>query len=355
MSLDEHVREIVAFHFNEQSGTPFWLRRRSTLGFDPIREIRTVADLTRFPDVADEWRTAPARDLLPAGLAGPARVWESGGTTGAPRRVVLPRDARYQDLSQLSHLLDQHGLPSAARGDVNRDWLHVAPAGPHQVWWSRQQLAWHREALLFLIDCDPRWVKALYRGSRSDEVQRYVDHLLDQALEVLRSQPIGVLSITPPLLQAATERPEIYALIREKVRGVIWFGTHLSDEGLRTFTDELLPGVAFVGVYGNTMSNGGIWQDPPRPEDDHRCIFGHYRPGWPAFLATPVDPATRQPVAYGESGQVLLHALQREVFLPNHIERDLAVRLPPRVEGEPNRLARVRPAEGPSSAVEGVY
>ncbi|MFJ8825268.1 hypothetical protein ACIREE_26250 [Streptomyces sp. NPDC102467] len=72
-----------------------------------------------------DWRTVPVEDLVPAGLAaeGPPLVFESGGTTGAPKRIVelgfWRRSAR-----RLSACLDTHGVPG--RGN----WLYLGPTGP---------------------------------------------------------------------------------------------------------------------------------------------------------------------------------------------------------------------------------
>src|SRR5438874_5835286 len=38
--LDAHVRETVAWHFSPDTGTPFWLERAKTLGFDPRKEVQ---------------------------------------------------------------------------------------------------------------------------------------------------------------------------------------------------------------------------------------------------------------------------------------------------------------------------
>ena len=43
--LDAHVRETVAWHFDPATGTPFWLEKAKTLGFDPRREVRGFDDL----------------------------------------------------------------------------------------------------------------------------------------------------------------------------------------------------------------------------------------------------------------------------------------------------------------------
>jgi acyl-CoA synthetase (AMP-forming)/AMP-acid ligase II len=353
--LDEHVRAMVEWHFDERTGSPFWLARAKTLGFDPLREVRGFADLARFPDVGDEWRTLPGAELIPRGLTGPARVWESAGTTGVPRRVVLGSDDRYRDLPRLWGLLDQHGFPSTTRGDAHVEWLHIGPSGPHQVWWSRQLLAWERGTLLHMVDLDPRWVKRLYRDNRAEEAGRYLAHVLDQVRDILRSQKIGVISSTPPLVQALCDDPELYELVRKKVRGIVWAGTSLSDEALRFLEEDLLPGVAITGVYGNTLMNGTIWQVPRREGDAHRCTFGFYFPEWPGFVVRLVSPETREDVPHGAEGQVLLNVLQRTLFLPNHLERDVATRVAPADPGAPDRLARVRPVGGARREVEGVY
>lgn len=101
---DRHVQRVIRRHFDPRTGSPYWLRKAERLGFDPLRAIRTVANLDRFPATADDLRTVDAADLIPRGCKGPFDVWESGGTTGTPRRIVHSRD-RARTRSELSHLL----------------------------------------------------------------------------------------------------------------------------------------------------------------------------------------------------------------------------------------------------------
>src|SRR5438445_9062643 len=64
--LDAHVREVVAWHFNPDTGTPFWLDRVKTLGFDPRKEVESFADLKKFGLFEDEWlRGGPVRRWVP--------------------------------------------------------------------------------------------------------------------------------------------------------------------------------------------------------------------------------------------------------------------------------------------------
>jgi len=46
--LDQHVREIVRWHFDPATGCPFWLERAKQFTFDPLRDVQGFADLGKF-------------------------------------------------------------------------------------------------------------------------------------------------------------------------------------------------------------------------------------------------------------------------------------------------------------------
>src|SRR5947207_15823158 len=81
-ALDAWVREAVDWHFNPESGCPFWLDAAKKARWDPRREIKSFSDLTRFGPFEDEWlRGGPVERWIPKGLAGkPVFVFETGGT-----------------------------------------------------------------------------------------------------------------------------------------------------------------------------------------------------------------------------------------------------------------------------------
>ena len=89
-ALDAWVREVVAWHFDPATGSPFWLEFAKTAGWDPRREITSFADLKRFGPFEDEaLRGGPVRRWVPKGLEGkPVFVFETGGTTGIPKTRV---------------------------------------------------------------------------------------------------------------------------------------------------------------------------------------------------------------------------------------------------------------------------
>ncbi|MFJ7064721.1 phenazine biosynthesis protein [Streptomyces sp. NPDC101115] len=345
-AFDLHIRKSMAWHFGADTGSPFWLAKRDGLGFDPLTDVRGLADLTRFPDVSAELRTVPVGDLIPRGLKDRVfRVYDSGGTTGPPKRIV-DSAARAELLVWARDRLLASGVPAEG------DWLHLGPSGPHVIGYDVSRYAALSGALFHTVDLDPRWVKRLLADGREDEAERYVQHLLDQAETVLASQKVAVLSSTPPLLEAVCARPRLYELVREQVRAVIWAGTSISAESLRMLDREFFPDAAVVGVYGNSLM-GVAPQRPAADGDRHPCVFEPY----PATTRLELVDDEGRPVAYGERGRVRLHLVAEEMFLPNVLERDSAVRIPPRPGSPVDGLADVQTyrAVGDVRVIEGVY
>ena len=64
--LDAHVRETIEWHFNPDTGCPFWLDYAGKLVWDPCKEIVAFVDLKKFPLFEDDWlRGGPVRRWLP--------------------------------------------------------------------------------------------------------------------------------------------------------------------------------------------------------------------------------------------------------------------------------------------------
>jgi hypothetical protein len=342
----------MAWHFDERTGSRFWLDLARTLPFDPRRDIQTVADLAQFPDISQQLRSALIEDLLPRGCEdvadGVRLIFESGGTTGPPKRVVQAGFVT-SDWPWVTWLLDLHGAPGPGAGN----WLHLGPAGPHLVSNGIWSFAHMRKAACFFVDLDPRWVKRCVREGRVDDAQRYVAHVIEQAEWVLSTQRIVVMFTTPPLLEAITARSKLLDLVQTKVRVIIWGGTSMSAEALRTLESEVLPDVTLIGLYGNTLM-GPALQRPRVPEDTEDCVF---QPFHPYVQLSIVDPASNNQVDYGERGQVVLHRLSRDVFLPNIVERDTALRLAPAPPFTGDGVADVAPVSEVrgTTVIEGVY
>jgi hypothetical protein len=369
--LDEHVREIVGWHFDPATGSPFWLDYARRLDFDPRREIGGYDDLRLFGHFQDEWlRGGPIRRWVPRALADrPIAVFETGGSTGVPKSRINVEDFRI-DYEQLSDHLPEEGFPRGA------DWLMLGPTGPRRLRLAIEHLAQHRGGICFLVDLDPRWVNQLIRDGRPQELEAYKRHVVEQGLQLLRAHAsIRCLFTTPKLLAALAER---VALPRLGIRGVFCGGTEMSPQFHRFACEELIPGATFYPVYGNTLMGlacpglpaaaGPAGQEvageaaaelagqAAAGEAAGRWAITYYAPQPRAVLelVDPADPERR--VDYGETGRVMLTTLTREFFMPRFLERDEAERAAPAAEFPWDGVRNVRLLGGlESSVVVGVY
>ncbi|HEV2778120.1 MAG TPA: phenazine antibiotic biosynthesis protein [Actinophytocola sp.] len=348
-TLDELVRATMAWHFSPSTGSPYWTSRVADLGFDPLTDVRGAEDLALFDGVTVDWATIPAQQLIPRGSRPetPFGVFESGGTTGAPKRIV-DADSRRRNIEYQSSVLDLAGFPHGEGG-----WLHVGPTGPHVMAKNVGNLATMRGFLRYFVDLDPRWAKRCVAEGRQDDFNRYVSHILDQVRDVLATQDIRAISSTPPILAAMAARPDVYEPLRAKVRGIVWGGTSVDAETLRLLEEEVFPDAVIQGAYGNTMM-GMAPQRPRRDGDPAPCIF---RPFYPYTVVELVDPQyPDKPVDEGVEGRVKVTTLTRDLFVPPTLERDACTRRTPIGHPTGIELSGVRPADtGGPAIVEGVY
>lgn len=317
--LDEHVREIVAWHFDPATGCPFWLEFAEELDFDPVAEIGGYGDLHLLGHFQDDWlRGGPVRRWVPKAFEDePIYVFETGGTTGAPKCRVNIEDFRI-DYEMFSDSLSDETFP---RGG---DWLMMGPTGPRRLRLAIEHLAQHRGGICFMVDLDPRWVTKLVRNQRHKELEAYKDHCIEQALTTLRAHDtIRCLFTTPKLLEALCERVD---LARAGVRGIFCGGTEMNAQFHRFAREELVPGIDFQPTYGNTLM-GLAHSRPFSQESGYDIVYYPPQPRAVIDLVDPDDP--RRTVDYGETGRVMLTTLTREFFMPRFLERDEAERAEP--------------------------
>lgn len=344
--LDAWTVEMVAWHFDPATGSPFWLARAKELGFDPRREVKGYADLKRFGFFEDEWlRGGPVRRWVPQGLAGkPVSVFETGGSTGVPKTRANIDDFKLDYEAFSATLPDEH-FPKGA------DWLMVGPSGPRRLRLAIEHLAQHRGGICFMVDLDPRWVIKLIKKGQHEQAEAYKQHVIDQALTVLRAnENVRCLFTTPKLLEALAEK---VSLKRAGITGVFCGGTEMTPQFHRFATEELLEGAYFAPTYGNTLM--GLATHRPRKEGDGWDII--YYPPCPRAMIEVVDPDhPDRLVAYGQTGRVRLTTLTRDFFMPRFLERDEAEREPPCDLYPWDGVRNVRPfSRFQSTVVEGVY
>jgi hypothetical protein len=344
--LDAHVREIVQWHFNPDTGCPFWLEYATKLEFDPRKEIHGYDDLKLLGHFEDEWlRGGPVRRWIPKAYASkPAYVFETGGSTGVPKSRINIRDFQI-DYEMFSDTLSNEGFPHGS------DWLMLGPTGPRRLRLSIEHLAQYRGGICFGVDLDPRWVNKLIKAQKWQELEDYKHHVIDQALIVLKAhENIRCIFTTPKLLEALCEK---ISLPKYGITGIFCGGTEMNAQFHRFAREELVPGIDFVPTYGNTLM-GLACHKPFDPADNYAIIYYPPHPRAIFELVDPNDP--ERPVEYGQTGRVMLTTLTKEFFMPRFLERDEAERAEP-IEIYPwDGAANVRLfAELQESVVVGVY
>jgi phenylacetate-coenzyme A ligase PaaK-like adenylate-forming protein len=349
--LDAHARDIVAWHFNPDTGTPFWLERIKTLGFDPRKEVGSFADLKKFGLFEDEWlRGGPVRRWVPRAYQDkPIYVFETGGTTGIPKSRININDFR-TDYELFSDTLPEEYFPKGA------NWLMIGPSGPRRLRLAVEHLCQHRGGICFCIDLDPRWVVKLIKQGWMEHLNAYKDHVIEQALTVLKAgHDIKCLFTTPKLLEAfAAALEKQGSSIKETgIRGIFSGGTEFTPQFTRFAVEELLGGVYMTPTYGNTLM-GLACSRPVSAADGYKITY--YAPQPRAVVQVVNFDNPDKVVDYGQSGRVMLTTLTKEFFMPRFLERDEGEREPPYERFPWDGVSGVRPFRGfAGSTTVGVY
>jgi len=357
-ALDAHVREIVAWHFDPATGTPFWLdavagtNPHVQLDFDPRQEIRGFDDLAKFGFFQDEWlRGGPVRRWVPRAYQDrPIYVFETGGTTGIPKTRINIEDFRI-DYEQFSETLPERYFPRGA------NWLMLGPSGPRRLRLAVEHLCQYRGGICFCIDLDPRWVVKCLKRGWLDQARAYMDHCIEQALTILEAgHDIRCLFATPKLLEAlclALDQRGT-SLKQMGITGVFCGGTEMTSQWIRFTIEELLaPDVYIAPTYGNTLMGLAV-AAMPRPEEQYKITY--YAPQPRAVIQVVDFDDYNRVVEYGREGRALLTTLTKEFFMPRFAERDEGVREAPCDRFPWDGISGVKPFRGfAATTTVGVY
>jgi hypothetical protein len=315
----ERLRDLLALHLQPTLGSAYWLAREERLGWSIRDRVRAFEDLWLLgPTPPEDLRRYPLKAFVPRALHGQWPrfiIGETAGTSGRPRLAAY-RDDEFQAafIDPFLRVAEATGFP---RGEP---WLWVGPSGPHIIGKVVRELARQTGCLdPFSVDFDPRWAKRLAEGSMAR--QRYLDHITEQALDVLEREEVGVLFITPPALAALTK--QLSDRQREAIHGVHYGGISLTPEIVNEFR-AAYPNAVHLAGYGNTLF-GVVMEvaDEPRKAIDYFPLSGRIR-----FHvveqndAAETWPPPRRP--RGVPGRVLFDRLDESCLLVGMLERDQA-------------------------------
>lgn len=326
---NEHIREIVNLHFNDDTGAPYWRNKKHDLSFDPLTDIEGWNDLVHFHDdpaytgfPADKLKETP-KDFIPNALTD-HRLFSTGGRTGTPKWLAYSADG-YQNMLMIADELIQ-------RLDVTpgRDWLYIGPTGPHLFGWAIQEMAARNDSNYLTIDLDPRWIRTTkmnhnLRETGASEV--YLDHLQSQSRSILEifGRDIGVLISTPSVIGMMAETG---ALNRVQLDAVVFAGQAIKPENYQLLNQQLECPVR--GWYGNTLF-GAI---PQAGFEDGTGVTYPDKTDLVKLEITHPDDGGFEAVGYGERGQVIAHIVREGLFAPYHLEDDAATRVEAGIAGD---------------------
>ena len=337
--LDAHTREMVQWHFSEETGSPFWLEKAKTYDFNPLTDVNNFDDLKKFPLFEDDWlRGGPVRRWVPKGLADkPVYVFETGGTTGTPKTRVVMED-HWIDYEMFSETLPDESFPRGA------DWLMLGPSGPRRLRLAVEHLAQHRGGICFCVDLDPRWVVKLLKKGKTEEANAYGDHVIDQAITVLTSgHDVKCMFTTPKLLEKLAMRllDDGTSIAEVGIKGIFAGGTEFTPQWYRFAKEELLgPDVYITPTYGNTLM-GLACGRPFDPADNYKITY--YAPQPRAAVEVVDFDDHKKVVDYDQTGRVKLYTLTKELFIPGFLERDEGEREQPHEKYPWDGVSGVRP------------
>lgn len=350
--LDAHVREIVAWHFHPENGTPFWLDKAKDFKFDPIKDVKGLDDLKKFGLFEDEWlRGGPVRRFVPKALhKKPIYVFETGGTTGIPKSRVVSED-HWIDYELFSESLPDKFFPKGA------NWMMLGPSGPRRLRLAVEHLCQFRGGICFCLDLDPRWVVKLIKKGWMEHLKAYQEHVIDQALTILSANhEIKCMFTTPKLLDALAARLEKdgSSLKQTGITGIFCGGTEMTSQWIRFTIEEYLGTDIYIApTYGNTLM-GLAASEMPKAEENYKIAY--YAPQPRAVVQVVDFDDYDKVVPYGQSGRVRLTTLTKELFIPGFMERDEGEREQPSAKYAWDGVSGVKPWRGVAAQTTvGVY
>ena len=311
--VGEQLRRVIGIHFDPKHGSRFWLERADSLGIDAKREIQKFDDLALLGDMTPSMlQGRPLTDFIPQRFHSQLDhfvVCQTGGTTG-----VGAWTAYRQDEFEQAFVLPFVAAANALDFPRGEPWLYIGPSGPHVIGKAARRLATSMGAAdPFSVDFDPRWAKRLPEASLA--LNRYLEHVIEQAMEILQTQRIGVLFTTPVILNRLSQTMSDAQC--SAIRAVRYGGMALDSETLLRLQNQSFPNALHLSGYGNTFFGCCLELDV----SPGRCL--NYFPFGPRLVLEVVDDQGH-PLPCGRLGRVRFTRLDESMLIVRMLERDEA-------------------------------
>jgi hypothetical protein len=317
----------LEIHLDPNWGSTYWLQRQERLTWSIQAEIQEMKDVWKLGLLpVSDLRKYPVKAFIPKRfhhLFSQFILGETAGTSGEPCATAFRND-EFQEafITPFLKVADATHFPKS------EPWLWLGPSGPHIIGKVVRELARQSGSMdPFSVDFDPRWVKRLAEGSMARD--RYLQHVISQALDILNREEIGILFTTPPTLKALAER--MTDRQRESLHGIHYGGMSISPQTLNDFK-LAFPAAVHLSGYGNSLF--GVVMETV---DTYRSAMDYYPLGERVIFQViewdknDSDNERFRPVPCdrGQPGRLLVHRLDESCLLLNVLERDQAERVAP--------------------------
>lgn len=327
---NDYIQQIIDIHLDSKFGTPYWLQREKDLRVNVKKEVKSLDDFRNvFAFKTKKEQTKYENDLRKISLDNfiplkirqdkTRRIWfsQTGGTTGLPKHGCWDNKYWKQVLDFTDEFLDIHQVPYGG------NWLFMGPMGPHTTGRLVVTIAENRGGGCFTIDLDPRFVKiAQKENGLGNTSERYIQHIWDQAVSILKYQKVEVLFATSRLLEMAPEYIDLDLF--KNVKAIVHAGTSLNAETNQLIREELFPNSRLIGMYG-TSTTGISYQSLDLLSRPYEVVYIPSNP----FIHIEVVDENGDLVNYGESGHLSTYRFTEDYLIPGFWERDKGVRILP--------------------------
>lgn len=321
----DYLNGVLERFTNPTYGASYWQEKieETTIkkidSFDKFKKYFAFKNREVQLEYESHLRKLPIEKFIPLSTQRKAKwLWasETGGTTGIAKRGTWSSNYWKQIMEFSDEFLDLHGVPK------NENWLFIGPTGPHTTGRLLVSMAERRGGKIFCIDMDPRIVRIFIKEKKEDMLDRYIQHIWEQVIPIIKYQCIGIIFCTASLLELMPQYVDLGML--KSIKAVLHAGLAMSKDTHRHLREAIFPDKPVVGIYGTSVS-GISFQKPYEEEDDYRII---YIPCQPYIILECIN-SDGEIVNYKEEGNVRCFRFTDDQLIPGFIERDMGTRVKP--------------------------
>lgn len=302
------IRKRIVHHGNV---APYHRRLQKEHDID-YSSIRTWSDLrAAFPLHTDErLRQIDPADLIPDDYDRDDLVRSrSSGTTGEPKEVYWHEDDLESNIEFTADALRGLGVPTG------KHWVTTTTPNP-VLKRTLRGLAQRFDGTIDVIAVDPAPVKQALQTEDEAVIAEALEPIAEQVRRGFRENDVAVYEDIAPSMAYVADTLD--ADHRERVDLLLIGGVGTTADRVQRLTEDRFPNATLTGWYGDYMNGTSKMRTPGTLE---------YVPQEPAITFDVLDTEDfSAPVAPGERGAVVSHAIRRGFFLPNRVVGDAAHR-----------------------------